>query len=279
MNERIKEDYTKYYDTIGEAIGNGAFGCVYKGKEKGKRNEFRAIKMIYLDKIKESLLIEYGAQDLSKYLNICIEGFIKEFEITKILSNNNDNSVKCYEYFINKNYFIIIMELCDKNLSQLLSEKILDDSSEGFNEKEIYEIMKQLNNTFKIMKENNIIHRDLKLENILIKYNDEEHKSYTVKLADYGSSKRLESFSKNFCNSNVGTIIYNSPEILKRQEYNYKSDLWSIGIILYRLKFGKPPFFGVTEEALINNINSKINLPLENEDLDNLIKELIKIDQ
>ena len=58
------------------------------------------------------------------------------------------------------------MELCENDLAKLLLEK------KKFNSEEILEIMKQLNNTFKIMKEKNILHRDLKLENILIKYND-----------------------------------------------------------------------------------------------------------
>ena len=71
----------------------------------------------------------------------------------------NINSVKYYEYFKNENNFVIIMELCDENLLQLLLTK----NKGGFNVKEIYEIMNQLNNAFKIMKENKIIHRDLKL--------------------------------------------------------------------------------------------------------------------
>ena len=91
--------------------------------------------------------------------------------------------------FKKKNNFVIIMELCDCNLSQLLLK-----NNGGFNEKEIYEIMKQLNNAFKVMKEKNIIHRNLKPENILIKY--EDNNKYIIKLSDYGSSKRLDSLSK-----------------------------------------------------------------------------------
>ena len=53
------------------------------------------------------------------------------------------------------------MELCDKNLLQLLNKRVME-KGKGFSIEEIYEIMEQLNNTFKIMKENNIIHRDLK---------------------------------------------------------------------------------------------------------------------
>ena len=99
------------------------------------------------------------------------------------------------------------------------------------------------------MKENKIIHRDLKLENILIKY--EDNNKYIIKIADYGSSKRLNSLSKNYCNSKVGTLIYMAPEILKGEKHNYKCDLWSIGVIIYRLKFIKSPFNGQTETASI----------------------------
>ena len=89
--------------------------------------------------------------------------------------------------------------------------------------------MKQLNKTFRIMKEKKIIHRDLKLENILIKYIDKEKKKYIIKLSDYGCSKRLQSLSR-YCSTYSGTLAYMSPEILKGAKYNYKCDLWSIGI-------------------------------------------------
>ena len=80
------------------------------------------------------------------------------------------------------------MELCDNSL-----QKILDERKEGFTCEQILNIKNQLNNTFKIMYKNNIIHRDIKLDNILIKYNDnnnnEANINFIVKLADYGKSK------------------------------------------------------------------------------------------
>ena len=76
--------------------------------------------------------------------------------------NDNNNSVKCYEYFNNEDNFVIIMELCDKNLLEILLKRIRE-RREGFNSEEIFDIMKQLNNTFRIMKEKSIIHRNLKL--------------------------------------------------------------------------------------------------------------------
>ena len=169
------------------------------------------------------------------------------------------------------------MELCDSNLLDLLLKK----GKEGFSIEEIYEIMSQLNNGLKIMRENKIIHRDLKLENILIKNKD--NNKYIIKIADYGISKRLNSLSKNYCNTNVGTLEYMAPEILKGESYNDKCDLWSIGIIIYKLKFIKSPFNGQTENALIKNIsnfnnNNNIIKKTGNKELDDLIERLLKID-
>ena len=285
MDERSKKDYTEYYDII-KIIGTGAFGCVYKGKMKETTNQFRAIKVISFDEIKKNLLFQYKLDEIDKELKKCINGYIEEFENMKLCSINNENSVKCYEYFINEENFVIIMELCDTDLSKILLNKLLKEKK-GFNVNEIYEIMKQLNKAFQIMRENKIIHRDLKLENILIKYIDKNNNNYKLKLADYGSSKRIDSFSskridsfsKNYLDSFIGTLVYMSPEILKREKYNYKCDLWSIGIIIYNLLFGKTPFFGETETALINNIDNFNNILLTssgNEELDNLLKNLLE---
>ena len=279
MAEKAKNNYKEYYELL-DGIGNGAFGIVYKGKEKGK-DELRAIKVIDLQKIKENLINElYTDTDLKEQIESSIKGFKAVYEIMKICSLNNENSVKCYEYFNNEDNFTIIMELCDTNLSQVLTDRILK-YKKGFNSEEILEILNQLNNAFKVMKENKIIHRDLKLENILIKYKDKGHKKYIIKLSDYVSSKRLSSLTKNYLNSVNGTLLYMAPEILKGEEYNYKCDLWSIGIIIYKLYFGKFPYFGANENAIINKIEELGNKKLketDNKELDNLINNLLEKD-
>ena len=272
MNERTKEDFRKFYDIL-DIIGHGGYGYVYKGIEK-KTKEIRAIKVIDLRKIKDNLLSQFETEDFEDQLHKIINGLINEYENMKICANNNINSVKCYEYFNTEDNFVIIMELCDTNLSKLLIER-----KKGFNSEEIFEILNQLNKAFKKMKENNIIHRDLKLENILIKYN--EDKTYIVKLTDYGCSKKVSSISQMYCSTIVGTNIYMAPEILKGEKYNYKCDLWSIGVIIYKLFFIKPPFSGLNEIALINNIEKFGNKALKrtgNEELDELIKKLLEKD-
>ena len=129
--------------------------------------------------------------DINEDEEIFMKNITNEIKNMIICSYENDNSVKIYEYFHYKdkdeliNKFVIVMELCDNSL-----QKILDNKKGGFSIKEIYNIMNQLNNTFKIMNKNKIIHRDIKLENIVVKINKEK-KEIRYKLTDYGMSKQL----------------------------------------------------------------------------------------
>ena len=106
-------------------------------------------------------------------------------------NNSNNNSIKYYENYNTDNDFVIVMELCDSNLQSVLNKR-----KTGFNSEEIYDILTQLNNTFKIMSDNKIIHRDIKLENILVTNANGEKSKYIIKLTDYGVSKQLISFSR-----------------------------------------------------------------------------------
>ena len=202
-----------------------------------------------------------------KYIN-------NELKNMKICSLENNNSVKYYEHFHYKDKFIIVMELCDKSL-----QKILDERKEGFTCEQIFNIMSQLNNTFKIMYKNKIIHRDIKLDNILVKYKDNKNKdsniNFIVKLTDYGISKQ---FKNTINTSYMGTYETMAPEILEGEEnYDNKCDLWSIGIIIYQLFFKEYPYKG-TPVAIYNkikNLGKKVLKKTKNEKLDNLIESLL----
>ena len=139
MIERSNQDYKMYYDVI-NVIGSGAYGCVYKGKEK-ETGQLRAIKVMEYDDIKQNLLMQYEVIELEEHFQSILDSLSKECEnMNRCSKNNNPNSVNCFEYFKTDENFVIIMELCDKNLSKLLTDKIIKDKK-AFNEDEIFKIM------------------------------------------------------------------------------------------------------------------------------------------
>jgi serine/threonine protein kinase len=198
---------------------------------------------------------------------IDIEHFKNEVNI--MIKIENDNSINIFEQYNSKNEFAIVMELCDCNL-----EKKLDETSNGFGVVEIKNILKQLNKTFKNMVDNKIMHRDIKLKNILVK--NEKDKNFIVKLCDFGISKKLETLSNtNF----IGTIETMAPEIIKGEHYDNKCDLWSLGVIIYKLCFKQYPYNGLNTYAIMKQIEQKKQnyfKQTNDEQLNDLIRKLLK---
>ena len=161
-----------------------------------------------------------------------------------------ENSVEVYGYFDTDKYFIIVMELCDNTLFKELTK-----TKNGFEPKEIREILLQLNNVFRIMNDNNIVHRDIKLHNILIKYLNEEKSKFKVLLSDYGVSNQLSSMTQRY-KTHAGTQIIMAPEILEGKEYDNKCDLWSLGVIIYQLYTKNPPYSGVLDNEILSQIDN-----------------------
>ena len=238
-------------------IGSGSFGEVFRGIEK-KTGMKVAIK-----RIRKKVLYENG-----KYL---LKAYYREIEIMKKCAC--ENSIKFIEEFQTQNNFNIIMELCDTDLLVHLYER-----KDTFIAEEIKNIFSQLNNAFRKMSQNNILHRDLKLGNILIKFTDESKKNFIPKLTDYGFSKELNNYNYAAC-THLGTPATMAPEIMMNKPYNEKSDLWSVGIMMYQLYYREVPFEGNSENEILQQIQSnKYRKHPDEPDLDDLINKLLVID-
>ncbi len=220
-------------------IGGGNFGEVYSG-----------ILNIAIKRIPKSIIEEQKLnQELEREKNI----------LSKCKSKN---IIKLYDFIETENYYDLILEKCDTDLNSILEKK-----RRGFSIIEIRNIMNQLNNAFRILESKNIIHRDIKLENILVKYNNKSKEDFTVKLADFGLSREISNKVKiddSFC----GSPETMAPEILYELPYNNKADLWSIGMIMYQMYYNHFPNF--------NNNNIPDKLPVDNNFRDLLIKCLKK---
>ena len=180
-----------------------------------------------------------------------------------------ENSCKYYADFKDNDYYYIIMEKCDGDLTDLLKTY-----KNGLPENLIKIILKQLNKAFKMMKNKNIIHRDLKPQNIF--FNKDNH----IKIGDFSFSKQLINTNKAI--TRLGSENY-IPEIINNQSYDYRIDIWNLGIILYELTQLKHPFEDnkISIEKKINNILKGKYFDFSNinysPNLLNLIKDLIKV--
>lgn len=141
-------------------------------------------------------------------------------------------------------------------------------------EEEALVIFRQLLEAFKELNKNNIMHRDLKPDNIFFS----EGK---VKLGDFGFCKMLE---MNMAQTMLGSPIYMAPEILKEEIYTLKADIWSLGVVLFEMLFGYCPFESSSISQLINVIkDTELKIPKElnpiSDQCETLINKMLVKDQ
>lgn len=161
---------------------------------------------------------------------------MNEVEILK--SIDHPHVVKVFEFFEDEQRIYIVMEFLDGGE---LFDKIQEN--DYFTESNAKQIMKDLLETINYLHNQNIVHRDLKPENILF------NKEGVLKIADFGTSKVFE----KQMHAVRGTVYYIAPEVLT-ENYDYKCDIWSLGVIFYILLCGYPPFFGKNDEEIIESI-------------------------
>ena len=224
----------KDYEIV-SLLGKGAYGAVYKVKKKSSSQMF-AMKVI-------NLLL--GAQ--SDLLSIENEA--------KILSQlNNENIVKLIEYFKDEQFFYMIMELCDGgDLNKLIMQK--KNKKELFTEPEVKQMFFQICKGVEYLHSHKIIHRDLKTMNIFLGKNGQ------IKIGDFGVSKQLK--GNLFAYTVIGTPYYLSPELCMQKPYDDKSDIWSLGVILYEMINLKKPFECNTQFGLMSKIMKEPPEPMQ----------------
>ncbi|KFV87982.1 Serine/threonine-protein kinase Nek11, partial [Struthio camelus australis] len=201
--------YARRY-AIQRKLGNGSFGSVYLvfDKKAKQGEELKVLKEISVGNLKPNETVEANleAQLLSKLDHPAI--------------------VKFYASFVEQDSFCIITEYCEGgDLDFKIQE--YKESGKIFTQRQITEWFIQLLLGVNYMHERRILHRDLKAKNIFLKNN-------FLKIGDFGVSCLLMG-SCDLATTFTGTPYYMSPEALKHQGYNTKSDIWSLGCILYEM--------------------------------------------
>jgi len=203
-----------------------------------------------------------------------------EIKLLRIFSSY-ENSLKYYGNYDNKDEKIIILEKCDEDL-----EKYMKNRNKSLNVEEIREIFNGLNIVFKEMYKQKIIHRDLKLKNLLVKYKDNNKQNFIVKLGDYGIGKFLN--ESDSITGLKGTSETAAPEILleKISKYENLVDIFSLGVIIYQLSHNlNHPFhnndsyrrFNYCSKYDEDNFEIQFDNSIKNEDFKDLVKKMLKL--
>lgn len=232
-----------------EEIGRGTFSTVYKCKDPDT-SEFYAMKII--DKI--------GLDSQSKIDQV-------SNEIYMLNRFSHPNIIKLHSHYEDEHSFYLIEDLCDGgDLFKFFQTNALSESTTK-------KIFRQIVSAVCYMHEMNYAHRDLKPENILFT------SYFNLKICDFAFCDVGINEQKK-AKKSVGTLSYCSPEcILNKELDSRKSDIWSLGVILYLMTTGKLPWNRNNQSLMIRQIiKAKYNLPNCSNSLQSLIREMLKLD-
>ncbi|KAJ5863913.1 uncharacterized protein N7529_005829 [Penicillium soppii] len=284
-----------------DEIGRGSFATVYQGVHT-KSRMFVAIKSVNLSKLNKKL-----KDNLSSEIDI-----LKGLHHPHIVA-----LIDCHE---STSHIHLVMEYCAlgdlslfiKRRDTLGTHKYTRDMIAKYpnppggslNEVVTRHFLKQLSSALKFLRDRNLIHRDIKPQNLLLcpspssyrtgaaqivpfKGSQDSFEPTTgleslpmLKIADFGFARSLPatSLAETLC----GSPLYMAPEILRYEKYDAKADLWSVGTVLYEMVVGRPPFRASNHVELLRKIEKgedRIRFPEENpasDDIKRLIRGLLK---
>ena len=224
-----KGDHWREWEII-ELLGSGSFGKVYRIRRSGfdgftEESALKVIRIPQNESDYQSVLKDgMDEKSASVYFETMVNELSREFTLMSSLKGNS-NIVSFEDYEVNRltdRYgweIIIRMELLEP-----LNESI---SNYGITAEEIAKVGIDICKALELCEKESIIHRDIKPENIFVsKYGD-------YKLGDFGIAKKLE--NATYSHTQMGTLSYMAPEIYKGLPYNSTVDIYSLGLVLYRL--------------------------------------------
>ena len=219
-----------------ENIGQGMYGRVYKAKNK-KENKYYAIKRLNFKDINEK-----EKKQINNEVS-CIKK-LKHPNIILYKDSFNDED----------NYFNIVTTFCEGGD---IYNKIQNQKGEYFNEEQILNWFVQILLGLDYIHKNNIIHRDIKPQNIFIK------KKHIICIGDFGIAKIINQIQTQTMTSIIGTPLYMSPESFNEPNSKYfESDIWSTGCCLYEICNLKHAFGADRWELVFNKVRTGKHQPV-----------------
>ncbi|KAF9452103.1 Pkinase-domain-containing protein [Macrolepiota fuliginosa MF-IS2] len=252
-------------------IGKGSFATVYKGYHEETHHQV-AIKTVVTDKLSSKLF----------------ENLQSEIQILKSLSHRH--ITRLIDIVRAEKNVYLIMEFCaGGDLTNYIKKRGRVDglqylpspsaapqyyphpSTGGLDEVVVRSFLRQLARALKFLRHRNLIHRDIKPQNLLLNPASTEELARghplgvpILKVADFGFARSLPNamMAETLC----GSPLYMAPEILRYEKYDAKADLWSVGAVLYEMAVGKPPFRANNHIELLKKIEHARSIKFPDED-------------
>lgn len=221
---------------LGERLGRGSFATVWRGS-CAKTGQCVAVK-------------EIACERLSKKLK---ESLKLEVEVMRRM--RDENILRFIDMETSGETVYIVLEYCGGgDLSQFIKKHgRMDEASAR-------RFMKQLAEGLRAMRKAQLIHRDLKPQNLLL---TSDGLDAELKIADFGFARYIRD-SEGMADTVCGSPLYMAPEVLNYQKYDAKADLWSVGTILFEMLVGAVPFTGQNQVQLLRNIQkTEFKIPME----------------
>ncbi|XP_057971041.1 serine/threonine-protein kinase ATG1c-like [Malania oleifera] len=232
---------------VGRQIGSGSFSVVWHGRHRVHGTEV-AIKEIVTARLNKKLR----------------DSLMSEIVILKKI--NHPNIIRLHDIIEVPGKIHLVLEYCkggDLSIYIQRHGRVPEATAKHF--------MQQLTAGLQILRDNNLIHRDLKPQNLLLSTSDSNS---VLKIADFGFARSLQ--PRGLAETLCGSPLYMAPEIMHLQKYDAKADLWSVGAILFQLVTGKTPFTGNNQIQLLQNIvkSTELHFPPDSKDLSSDCKDL-----
>ncbi|XP_069839693.1 serine/threonine-protein kinase 17B [Dendropsophus ebraccatus] len=222
------ENIYNIYSMDTNLLGRGKFAVVRRCTEKATGREFAA----------KFLKKRRRGKD-------CRAEIIHEIAVLE-MAKSNPRIVDLYEVYETSNEMILILEYA---AGGEIFNLCAPDRNDNISERQISRLLRQIIEGVKFLHENNIVHLDLKLQNILLSRLEPPG---DIKIVDFGMSRKI---GNSEIREIMGTTEYLAPEVLNYEPISTSTDIWSIGVICYMLLTGESPFAGVNNQETYLNIS------------------------
>lgn len=230
IHTRIRTDpFTANYELVGKELGRGKFAVVKKCIEKSTGKQYAA----------KFLRLRRKGED-------CRKDILNEIAVLES-AKSNPYVVALHEVYETSHDIVLVLECA---AGGEIFNQCVGDSDEAFTEEDVIRLVKQILSGVAFLHRNNVVHLDLKPQNILL---TSARPLGDIRIVDFGLSRRMDSITE--VREILGTPEYVAPEILNYEPISTATDMWSIGVLIYFMLTGESPFLGDNKQETFLNIS------------------------